>query len=192
MRESTELKETILHQAEELFAAQGFAGTSIKQIANASGCTTAALYYYFPDGKSQLLREVVQCSFSSKRMLLAEVGQDAASLSEWLRAFGRAAMRSFGEMQRRDSWLEVEMHQLGPVELAALQEHGQLMHQALTKQIARFVSEQGRASRLAWMLMCAVFGYGQLFLSRGVHRLADFDVDAFVEALAETVGCAGE
>lgn len=189
MREGTDLKETLLREAEELFITQGFAGTSIKQIAAAAGCTTAALYYYFPEGKAQLLREVVQCSFSAKRMKLAEVGQDATSLADWLRSFGRAALQSLGDIQRRNSWLDQEMHQLGPAELAALHEHGQLIHQALIKQIGRFVPDRSRADRLARLLMCAVFGYGQLFLSRGMHQPADFDVDAFVETLAETIGC---
>jgi len=52
MRETSELKETILNVAGELFAKNGYAATSIKQIAKAAGCTTAALYYYFEDGKT--------------------------------------------------------------------------------------------------------------------------------------------
>ena len=81
MRDSTDLKETILREAQELFAAHGYAGTSIKQIAGASGCTTAALYYYFADGKSQILREVVRSSFSPQLTTVIQAGRDATSLA---------------------------------------------------------------------------------------------------------------
>jgi AcrR family transcriptional regulator len=192
MRESTELKETILREAEDLFSAQGFAGTSIKQIATASGCTTAALYYYFPEGKAQLLREVVHCAFAAKTNMVAEAGHNAASLGEWLRAFGNAAMQSLIEMQRRKSWLELEMHQLGASEHAALQQHSLAMQRSIAKEIARFTGDQAQANRLAWMLLCAVFGYGRLFLSRGPQQVAEFDTAAFVETIVATVGCTSQ
>lgn len=189
MRESTDLKETILREAEDLFSAQGFAGTSIKQIATASGCTTAALYYYFPEGKTQLLREVVHCAFASKTNMVVEAGQNAASLREWLRAFGNAAVQSLLEMQRRKSWLELEMHQLGAREHAALRQHSLAMQRSVAKEIARFIDDPGQANKLAWILLCAVFGYGQLFLSHGLQEAADFDMAAFVETIVATVGC---
>jgi AcrR family transcriptional regulator len=188
MRESTELKDTILRQAEDLFVEQGFAGTSIKQIATASGCTTAALYYYFPEGKAQLLREVVQCAASAKATMLVEAGQKATSLAEWLRAFGHAAMQSILEMQRRNHWILLELHQLGSTELTTLEQHGLMVNQLITKQISRFVSDPAEATRLAWLLMCAVFGYGQLFANRDIQQIADFDTEAFVETLVATLG----
>lgn len=41
-------RDAILDAAEELFARQGLAGTTIKQIGGAAGVNAALLYYYFP------------------------------------------------------------------------------------------------------------------------------------------------
>ena len=184
MRESTELKETILHEASELFMAHGYAGTSIKQIAGASGCTTAALYYYFPDGKTQILREAARSTFSEKFTTLVQAGRDASSLDEWVRAFGHAAMRSFEEIHRRSSWIEVEMHQLGADEKAVIHQQILEFHKAITMEIARFVEDESTASKLAWMLLCSLGGYAQLFHGRGLEQVCSFDFASFVETMA--------
>jgi TetR/AcrR family transcriptional regulator len=52
-------RDAILDAAEQLFAAQGFTATTIKQIGRAAGVNSALLYYYFAD-KDQLYREVLQ------------------------------------------------------------------------------------------------------------------------------------
>lgn len=49
----------ILDAAERLFAAQGFARTTIKQIGGEAGVNSALLYYYF-GGKERLYHEVLQ------------------------------------------------------------------------------------------------------------------------------------
>ncbi|MBV9775007.1 MAG: TetR/AcrR family transcriptional regulator [Gemmatimonadetes bacterium] len=54
----TETSETILDAAEELFAKQGFAATTIKQIGAAAGVNPALTYYYF-DNKEKLYRAVL-------------------------------------------------------------------------------------------------------------------------------------
>lgn len=41
-------RETILARAAELFAGQGYEGTSLQQVASAVGMTKAAIYHYFP------------------------------------------------------------------------------------------------------------------------------------------------
>src|SRR5438045_1092263 len=52
-------RELILDAAERLFAAQGFARTTVKHIGRAAGVNSALLYYYFAD-KDRLYREVLQ------------------------------------------------------------------------------------------------------------------------------------
>jgi AcrR family transcriptional regulator len=51
-------RESILDAAERLFARQGYAGTTIKQIGGDAGVNSALLYYYFAD-KEALYREVL-------------------------------------------------------------------------------------------------------------------------------------
>jgi AcrR family transcriptional regulator len=45
-------RETILARAAELFARQGYEGTSLQQVASAVGMTKAAIYHYFPTKQS--------------------------------------------------------------------------------------------------------------------------------------------
>ncbi|GAA3124847.1 TetR/AcrR family transcriptional regulator [Streptosporangium carneum] len=53
------MSNTVLEKAAVLFAERGFAGTSLRDIAEAMGMTRPALYYYF-DSKETLLRELVR------------------------------------------------------------------------------------------------------------------------------------
>jgi AcrR family transcriptional regulator len=188
MRETTDLKETILRETTDLFAAHGYAGTSIKQIAAASGCTTAALYYYFPEGKAHILREVVRCTFSEKFTTIIEAGRDATSLGEWVRTFGQIAFQSLHDIQRRQSWIELEMHQLGADEQAILHQQMLDLHQAIMIEIGRFVADESTANKLAWTLTCAFIGYGQIFRSRELNRVLEFTPASFVETLAWIFG----
>lgn len=50
----------ILLRAAELFSHQGYEATRMEDIAATVGFTKAALYYYFPEGKEQILRELVR------------------------------------------------------------------------------------------------------------------------------------
>lgn len=56
--------EAILDAAERLFAAQGFAATTIKQIGAAAGQNPALIYYYF-GSKEELYRRLLQRLFST-------------------------------------------------------------------------------------------------------------------------------
>ncbi len=81
------LRETILDNAAELFSQQGYAGTSLKQIARASGCKAPSLYYFFEGGKSEILHEVVNRIFDDVSMEIEEV--DGANLCDFLKEIWR-------------------------------------------------------------------------------------------------------
>jgi AcrR family transcriptional regulator len=61
MRENT-LKEKIMVKAVELFSEKGYYGTSIREIANAVGCSLPMLYYYFKN-KNDLYEEIAYVEF---------------------------------------------------------------------------------------------------------------------------------
>jgi AcrR family transcriptional regulator len=65
-------RETILSQAAELFARQGFVGTSMNQIATACGLSKPALYHYVRD-KSDLLFEIATTHVARLHALIDEV-----------------------------------------------------------------------------------------------------------------------
>lgn len=56
-------REDLLDAAAVLFAGQGYAGTSTRQIADGAGLRQATLYYYF-GGKEEILLELLQRSVS--------------------------------------------------------------------------------------------------------------------------------
>jgi len=55
-------KERILENAVRIFSAQGFHGTSMRDIATASGCSLPTLYYHY-NSKSDLFEEIVVNQF---------------------------------------------------------------------------------------------------------------------------------
>ena len=65
-------RETILSQAAELFARQGFVGTSMNEVATACGMSKPALYHYVRD-KSQLLFEIATTHVARLQDLVSEV-----------------------------------------------------------------------------------------------------------------------
>jgi len=65
-------RETILSQAAELFARQGFVGTSMNEVATACGMSKPALYHYVRD-KSQLLFEIATTHVARLHALIDEV-----------------------------------------------------------------------------------------------------------------------
>jgi TetR/AcrR family transcriptional regulator len=67
-------RETILSQAAELFARQGFVGTSMNEVATACGMSKPALYHYVRD-KSQLLFEIATTHVARLHALIDEVAQ---------------------------------------------------------------------------------------------------------------------
>jgi len=62
--QKTNRRDLIVETAARLFIEQGYTATSVRRIAEAVGCTEAALYYHFKDGKRQLLQAVVESEIS--------------------------------------------------------------------------------------------------------------------------------
>lgn len=65
----TDTRARILVTAAELFAERGFAGTSMRDLADRLGVTPAALYYHFPS-KGEILKELVDEPIANIRAVL--------------------------------------------------------------------------------------------------------------------------
>jgi AcrR family transcriptional regulator len=70
----TETRGRIVHDALELFAEHGYAGTSVRMIAEAAGVSTGLLYTYF-DNKQALLRAIFDESIADVRASFALADQ---------------------------------------------------------------------------------------------------------------------
>jgi AcrR family transcriptional regulator len=81
-----EARAKILAAAEELFAARGFAGTSVRDIARSAAINPAMIHYYFGN-KEGLYCEIIESAASTIRMLLIKVTSSAQSVEEKLSQF---------------------------------------------------------------------------------------------------------
>ncbi len=88
------LKELIMNNAEDLFANQGFAAASIRQIADAAGVNSALIHYYFGN-KKKLLQQVMQRAFTPLRKGIATLSEkNSTSVKEISRLFQEMATKN--------------------------------------------------------------------------------------------------
>lgn len=79
-------REEILDQSIPLFAASGYDGVSMREVANAVGVTPSALYYHFSD-KEQLYLDAVAHAFKDRVASLKAALGGEGKASERLKAF---------------------------------------------------------------------------------------------------------
>src|SRR4030042_1412919 len=96
-------QELIVSKATEFFFAQGYNATSVRQIAEAAGCTDAALYYHFRDGKRALFQAVIESNLPDFIALL-EPCRNAATLRELIITIGKG-FDTNAALWKRVSWL---------------------------------------------------------------------------------------
>jgi len=93
---SQETLDRILDAAERLFARQGFAATTIKQIGKEAAVNPALLYYYY-DGKETLYRAMLQRILGQLLARGTDAIESASSHADRIRAFVRAQAKLLGE-----------------------------------------------------------------------------------------------
>lgn len=77
--QAIERREQLLKSAKELFAMQGYHGTTTRQITKHIGMADGLIYHYFPEGKKQILDTILK-EFLEDRYLYVE--SDIAALKE--------------------------------------------------------------------------------------------------------------
>ena len=111
MNKNAELRLRVLDKALQLFRARGVKATTIKLIAAEAGCTNAALYYYFENGKNQILEEVLRSILSAKIQTFEQLDTNV-DFPAFIRQIGLMASRDFGRMTNNISWLVIEFPDL--------------------------------------------------------------------------------
>lgn len=108
----------LLDASERLFAEQGFVSTSIRDIAEASGCNLAAVNYHF-SSKENLYHEVMLRRIRSLRehrlSLLAGLMDrfpDGSNLDTVLRGYAEEFLRSKREPERARTLLRLFAHEI--------------------------------------------------------------------------------
>jgi len=186
MSESQSLRQRIIEEAGDLFHQQGYAATSIKQIAKAAGCTTAALYYYFEDGKQHILREVIHKS--AREVESEKEFPQAASLEEFLIELSTALAERFPRVADRFNWIMLQFSTLPDEEKRILQDQLLGIQQGLRERIGQYVYDDATADRLAWVVYCSFFGYHQIFTKMEVGQRVDLGAVDYGRLMAQFVG----
>jgi len=186
METQAPLNDLIIEKASHLFREQGYAATSIKQIANESGCTNAALYYYYEGGKQEILREVIHHSaVENMEIFTAVAGAD--SLESLLIQLSQTLSRVMPRMTDRVNWLMLQFPTLPDEEKQFLRNQLFGFHEVLQAQIGRFVADDATADKLAWLIFCSFFGYQQVFTKMGVDQVVDMSLEDYGRFLAQVI-----
>ena len=185
MTETHSLQDLIIEEAGGLFREQGYAATTIKQIARASGCTTAALYYHFEDGKQHILREVIHRS-TQEADLSMHLPQ-ADNLEEFLVKLGANMAERFPKVADRINWIMLQFATLPDEEKRIVQNQVLGIQLALKERISQYVADEETAERLAWLVYCSFLGYQQMFTKLEVGEMVDLNMEEYGGFMAEVV-----
>ncbi len=109
-RGSSDLREAILREATRQFAEKGFAGTTMREVAEAARCTKPALYYHF-ENKEALFLAVIRSRTDAISAILHAAFTAPRSVRERLEG---AAQAYFDYVRREPTAIKVlwrsEMH----------------------------------------------------------------------------------
>lgn len=184
MERKNNRRELIVDTAARLFIEQGYLETPVRQIAERVGCTEAALYYHFKEGKQAIFEAVLE-RHAPDYMLPLQACEGAETLAEFILRFGQAMDAQKGPLLARMQWILSELPKLSPADRNFVEE-GFLRFQAeLATRLGRFVADERDAEDLAWILISTVLGYGQLFYTLGLETHADLPVARLGQRLVD-------
>jgi AcrR family transcriptional regulator len=183
MAQKINRQELIVAKATQLFMAHGYNATSVRQIAEAAGCTDAALYYHFRDGKRALFEAVIESNLPDFMALLKPCS-GAASLPELILSIGRD-YDQFMPLWGRIGWLVTEFPHLSPAEKNLVHQVYLAFKVELVRLIRPFVSDDARADTVAWLVICGLFGYAQTFLHFEMMEIVNVSYETFKSNLAQ-------
>jgi AcrR family transcriptional regulator len=170
MSDTTYLREKIMSSALTLFMQNGYEATSIKQIAVASGCTTAALYYYFEGGKGAILSEIIGVIHQQRASLLDKIDSHA-TLEELIAQLGQMVLADLAETLPMLNWLSGEYPHLPQSEQQIIRAVFMDVQNRMTNILKPYCRDEADASTTAWIIVFVFMGYAQIFLRLGLDEL---------------------
>ena len=91
-------KTLILSQAEKLFAEKGYYGLGLSELLTRCDIPKGSFYYYYPEGKIQLIQEVLEFSYQHMRSRILILQEEEPTA---LRAFSRMIDRLVNGVENR-------------------------------------------------------------------------------------------
>lgn len=180
----TNRRDQILDAATRLFMEHGYATTSVRQIAEEVGCTEAALYYHFKEGKRALLQAVIEANVPDIVQAVEEC-HNAETLHDFIVCTMRSmAHKAQSSLIAQLRWVTSEFPKLSEDERALVYEKHLKFRHVLKETIRRFVADDAEAETIVWILVFALFGYGQLMINLDMQSFVRLDLDHLIEDLA--------
>ena len=183
MSNRTNKRENILEVASKLFLEQGYDGTSVQQIANEVGCTKAALYYHFKDGKEEILQEMMQ-THRPDLITLLDPCIEATSLRELLQCWARGITSQASQRTAQFRWMTNQYPKLSQEQQAAVHQIQVECLRKFSDLIEPFVESRWEAEQIALLAFCTTIGYKQLFFGLGLASAIDGTLEDQMDALA--------
>ena len=109
----------LLTAARQLFAAQGYFNTSVKEITTAAGMSTGNLYWHF-ENKEHLLKAVLADGFAALVGMTAEVAQHPGSPQAQIEQLIERSLALYDEQRHFTTVLLAQMAHGGPEHMARL------------------------------------------------------------------------
>lgn len=162
----------------------GYAATSVKQIAEASGCTPAALYYHFRGGKTDILQAVMRSHLPDLENVLDDI-REAESLYDVIALFCRSMHTRADEMLARLRWLMIEFSSMDEPERTVFYEKHLTLHRGLSVAMRPYLPDTADADWRAWMLIYLTLGYGHLFMTMEMRTYQPLSVDELIHRAAQ-------
>jgi AcrR family transcriptional regulator len=179
-------REIILNVAARLFLESGYTATSIRHIAESVGCTEAAIYYHFKDGKRELLRVVAERRMSGL-MIALNSSRGASSLADFIVRFGNELAEGRVERAKILRWIAAELPLFNADEIALHQQLYLVFHREVAAEVERFVADKDEVDRLSWLLICVLLGYADLFLNLGMEARLNYVPQDLIGILANAL-----
>jgi len=82
MEKSELQKDKIIKVAQSMFSEQGYDATTTREISRKADISDGSLYYYFPDGKREILDTIVQRGIESRTLIIDDWFSDIKTVDE--------------------------------------------------------------------------------------------------------------
>ena len=132
MAQPLDRREVILREAAELFARQGVAATTVREIADAAGILSGSLYHHFAS-KDEIVDAVLSAFLQDLRERYDEVLAEDADPAERLRGLVHASLQTVAQHPRATEIYQSDAHRLRAANGYA------------------YVEESAKAVRAAWV-----------------------------------------
>lgn len=186
--QAAERKQQILDTAKRLFAEKGFHATSMRELNKEIGMAEALTYHYFPGGKLEILRSVLQQAqeerITSIVNFIHETFQGHAALEEVLQTLIEGVCKRILKDQDYFQILVRERGLLDEEQKEAIDELSKQPFQAVAANLTK-LSKQGEirsldyeiaASQFLSHIVVLIVRNGQQLQNMEMKRIADFYV----------------